>query len=106
MEPPPPWPSPSYRTPHASNPRDCKWHIELIDCSILSQDFPLDATVKQSMAAPPHERPSGGPIASMIGLLRKRRFGVFAGLSAKAIEFAVSYAVTGACSGYAVRLLG
>ena len=69
-------------------------------------DFPLDATVKQSMAAPPHERPSGGPIASMIGLLRKRRFLVFAGLSAKAIEFAVSYAVTGACSGYAVRLLG
>ena len=62
-------------------------------------DFPLDATVKRSMAAPPGAsvRP---PLVAMWALLREHRFGVFLGLGAKAAEFATSYAVTGQCSPY------
>ena len=72
----------------------------------VTLDFPLDAAVKQSMAAAPHapvER--GGPLGATWRLLRARGLGAFAGLSAKACEFAISYAVTGACSTHVTRLL-
>ena len=64
----------------------------------VALDFPLDAAVKQSMAAPPHEPATFGPLTATVRLLRARGLGAFAGLSAKACEFAISYAVTGACS--------
>jgi len=60
-------------------------------------DFPLDAAVKGSMAAGP-EKLVQPPLAATMALLRERRANVFLGLTAKACEFAVSYAVTGQCS--------
>lgn len=70
----------------------------------VALDFPLDAAVKQSMAAPPHEPTTSGPLTATWRLLRDRRLGVFAGFAAKVCEFATSYAVTGACSTYVTRL--
>ena len=72
----------------------------------VALDFPLDAAVKQAMAAPAHEpAPTGGALAATWRLLRLRGLGVFAGLAAKACEFATSYAVTGACSTHVTRWL-
>lgn len=72
----------------------------------VTLDFPLDAAVKQSMAAPAHTiAEPGGPLGATWRLLRLRGLGVFAGLTAKACEFAVSYAVTGACSTHVTRVL-
>jgi len=71
----------------------------------VTLDFPLDAAVKQSMAAAPSEVPTRGPLAATLALVRERRLGVFAGLGAKACEFAISYSVTGACSTHVTRWL-
>ncbi len=68
-------------------------------------DFPLDAAVKRSMAAAPGEIVQP-PLAATMSLLRERRANVFLGLTAKAMEFATSYAVTGQCSVYVARWFG
>ena len=44
-------------------------------------------------------------LAATWALLRVQRAGVYAGLAAKVAEFAVSYAVTGACSTHVARAL-
>ena len=67
-------------------------------------DFPLDVAVKRSMAAPPSS-PVQPPLAATWSLLCKHRAGVFVGLAAKAVEFSISYAVTGHCSTYVVGWL-
>lgn len=71
----------------------------------VTLDFPLDVAVKQMMAAPPHEVPARGPLGATVALLRERRLRIFAGLGAKACEFAMSYSVTGACSTHVTRWL-
>ncbi len=68
----------------------------------LSIDFPIDVHVQRAMAAPPNE-PVGWPIASAWRLLRTSGPRTFAGLHMKVLEFALSYAVTGACSRFLVR---
>ena len=68
-------------------------------------DYPVDVAVKRSMAAPPEESVAG-PLLATARLLRTHRWGVFTGLSSKAAEFSVSYAVTGLCSTYILRVSG
>ena len=70
----------------------------------VALDYPVDAVVKRSMAAPPSE-PARWPLHETFRSLRTRGLGVFAGLGAKACEFFISYAVTGACSTHVTRLL-
>ena len=69
-------------------------------------DFPIDVAVKRMMAAPMAEPPPrGGALGLMSRLLLERRWLVFAGLGAKACEFALSYGVTGFASSYVIALL-
>ena len=69
-------------------------------------DFPIDVAVKRIMAAPMGEPPPrGGAPGLMARLLHERRWLVFAGLGAKACEFALSYGVTGFASSYVRQAL-
>ena len=78
----------------------------LAAAAAVTLDFPLDVAVKRLMAAPATESPpAGGALRLMAHLLRERRLLVFAGLGAKACEFALSYGVTGFASTYVQRAL-
>jgi hypothetical protein len=60
-------------------------------------DYCVDVAVKRGMAAGPAR---GVPVVgrAVVGLLRSEGLGVFKGLSAKTMEFATSYFVTGVVS--------
>ena len=68
----------------------------------VTLDFPLDSAVKRMMAAPAEQRVRG-PLAETWALVRARRWGAFNGLRAKAVEFFVSYCVTGLASTHVAR---
>ena len=70
----------------------------------VALDFPLDVAVKRSMAAPLSSSVEL-PLSATLRLLRERRWNVFRGLAPKAVEFAVSYAVTGYVSSFVVAWL-
>jgi hypothetical protein len=72
--------------------------------SAVVTDYAVDVATKRSMAVPPLQ---AVPTlrSSVMQLIRKEGFGLFAGLSPKTMEFATSYFVTGATSVYLLASL-
>lgn len=65
----------------------------------VSVDYAFDVSVKRSYAIPPESKlPSLGVFCHVIRITRKGGRRIFLGLPVKAVEFAVSYAITGLLS--------
>ena len=63
-------------------------------------DYAFDVVAKRLLVVPPEKDASGqlGILRETYKVISEEGLGVFRGLGAKTCEFAVSYAVTGACA--------
>lgn len=67
-------------------------------CAVIV-DYAFDVSVKRTYAIPPESKlPSLGLFSHVVHITRKEGKGIFRGLPIKAVEFAMSYAITGLLS--------
>ena len=65
----------------------------------MTVDYAFDVSVKRTYALPPESKlPSLGVLRHVIHITTKEGWRIFRGLPIKAVEFAVSYAITGLLS--------